>query len=133
MKIIQFIAASLLFGLLAKTTAYGQSKDSSSGINKKAYTFKATKFDSIRKINSSIGVLKNESIVKNYSFSVYNKTSKSNDVYLMSNDSSKYSKSKILIENNFRNNKIDSFNPTGAPNVQSGILMGMFNLLVKNK
>lgn len=133
MKPVQFIAACILLCFFAKPAAYGQSKDSLKVFSRKPYAFTATKFDSIRRISSSAGIYKNKAVTNDYSFSVYNKTTKNNDLYLLNNNSAQYSRSDILIENNFRNNKIDSFNPAGAPNVQSGMLMGVFNLLVKNK
>lgn len=64
-------------------------------------------------------------------FSIYNNVSQLNDNYNYINDSIKYNYSNKLIENDFRKNKIDSFNPNGAPNVTYGIISGIFNLLVK--
>ena len=64
-------------------------------------------------------------------FSIYNNVTQLNDNYNYTNDSIKYNYSTKLIENDFRKNKIDSFNPNGAANLTYGLISGIFSLLVK--
>jgi hypothetical protein len=57
-------------------------------------------------------------------FSVYNQNSKSNDIFIIKKDTSNFVKSTINFNNNFRNPKIDSFNPYGASDAKSGLIIG---------
>ena len=58
-------------------------------------------------------------------FSSYNETTKLNDSYLINNEEYVYTKSSMLLENNFRNLKIDSYNPYGVSNVKSALILGV--------
>jgi len=129
MKPINILATTIVV-LISISNIYSQSKDSLYKIKKAKYVFIPTNLDSIKKLNDALIWTKNGSL-KNNSFSIYNKASGTNDSYIINNDSMKYNKSILINENNFRNNKIDSFNPMGASNLQSGLLLGVFNLLLK--
>jgi hypothetical protein len=129
MKPINILATTILV-LISISNIYSQSKDSLYKIKKAKYVFIPTNLDSIKKLNDALIWTKNGSL-KNNSFSIYNKASGTNDLYIINTDSMKYNKSILINENNFRNNKIDSFNPMGASNLQSGVLLGVFNLLLK--
>lgn len=61
--------------------------------------------------------------------SVYNSFTKYNDVYFLQNDNYYYSNPRLLLENNWRSSKIDSFNPYGAPNLGSAIVLGLITVL----
>lgn len=123
-----FLGAIML--VMSSKNLYSQTNDTVSKFKKPKYSFVETNIDTIIKMNKSLKWTSKRA-VKTESFSIYNKTTKSNDFYILNADKSNYTKSDILIENNFRNNKIDSFNPSGASNIQSGVLMGMFNLFTK--
>ena len=67
---------------------------------------------------------------------VYNKHTGANDVYRLVGKSNtkgwqhkKSSSAIVLPENQFRRNKIDSFNPYGADSVPQALLVGAINLL----
>jgi hypothetical protein len=62
-------------------------------------------------------------------FSIYNKSSKLNDTYMLEDNKFIYKNSVYIYENNFRAMKKDSFNPGGARNLGSFLLNGFFNLL----
>lgn len=57
-------------------------------------------------------------------FSVYNQNSKLNDLFIIKKDTANLVKSTINFKNNFRNPKIDSFNPYGASDAKSGLIIG---------
>jgi hypothetical protein len=57
-------------------------------------------------------------------FSAYNQNSKQNDIFIIKKDTSHFVKSTINFNNNFRNPKIDSFNPYGASDAKSGLIIG---------
>ena len=64
------------------------------------------------------------------SFSTYNRNTKLNDIYLLSKDTLYYEKS-IYINSNQYIQK-DSFNPNGASNFGSGVIIGTLNTLFKS-
>ena len=112
-KILLFLAL-----LVLSTSIYAQSKDSLS-----------TKTNLFKKFNlnfKTINFSKNSLI-----FSSYNETTKLNDIYLINKGSYIYSKSSRIIENNFRRNKVDSFNPHGASNFGSAIILGLLGSILK--
>ena len=57
-------------------------------------------------------------------FSAYNQNSKLNDIFIIKKETSIFVKSTINFNNNFRNPKIDSFNPYGASDAKSGLIIG---------
>ncbi|QZK91010.1 hypothetical protein IQ05_00128 [Flavobacterium tiangeerense] len=57
-------------------------------------------------------------------FSAYNQNSKLNDIFIIKKDTSNFVKSTINFNNNLRNPKIDSFNPYGASDAKSGLIIG---------
>lgn len=57
-------------------------------------------------------------------FSIYNQNSKLNDIFIIKKDTTNFVKSTINFDNNFRNPKIDSFNPYGASDAKSGLIIG---------
>jgi len=109
------------------TSIYAQSKDS---LLTKTNLFKNFNFD----INANNYTLdfKNINFSKNnLIFSSYNEATKLNDVYLLGNDSFIYSKSNLIFENNFRGNKIDSYNPYGTDNIGSALIFGLIGSILK--
>ena len=64
------------------------------------------------------------------SFSTYNRNTKLNDIYLPLKDTLYYEKS-IYINSNQYIQK-DSFNPNGASNFGSGVIIGTLNTLFKS-
>lgn len=66
----------------------------------------------------------------NISFSEYNPTTGLNDNYSLINDEHVYTNSSFLFQNNIRGPKIDSFNPYGASNIQTSLVLGTFNKLL---
>lgn len=65
---------------------------------------------------------------------IYNKSTGMNDIFspiYQEDQLWRYEKkaSIILLENEFRGNKIDSFNPYGAESLEQGLLAGVLNLL----
>jgi hypothetical protein len=129
MKSIHTTVIFFILFLMSITEIHSQSKDSVPQVKKSKYFFIPTNLDSIKKLNNSLIWTKN--YTENKPFSIYNATSETNDLYFINADTIRYIKSNVMIENNFRNNKIDSFNPVGASNLQSGVLLGVFNLLLK--
>lgn len=107
--------------------AFSQSK-----IDTLCYNFKSDflnkkidlKFD-LPKFSSSF-LIKKETF-----FTIYNGVTQQNDNYIFEKGGLKYNYSNVIIENNFRGHKIDSFNPNGSSNITSGIISGFFNLLLK--
>lgn len=85
-----------------------------------------------------------ESPTKNYVFnfkligskpsqlSVYNSITKYNDIYFVQEDNYYNSNPKLVMENNWRSNKIDSLNPYGAPNLGSAIVFGVLDVLLES-
>lgn len=63
-------------------------------------------------------------------FSIYNHNTKLNDIYLHSKDTLYYEKS-IYINSNQYIQK-DSFNPNGASNFGSGVIIGTLNTIFKS-
>ncbi len=63
-------------------------------------------------------------------YSFFNATTGSNDFFMISDNSLKYSTSSLLSRNQFSPYKVDSFNPYGAKNLESGIVVGVINLLL---
>jgi hypothetical protein len=57
-------------------------------------------------------------------FSAYNQNSKLNDIFIIKKDTANFVKSTINFNNNFRSPKIDSFNPYGASDAKSGLIIG---------
>jgi hypothetical protein len=57
-------------------------------------------------------------------FTVYNQSTKLNDVFIIKNDTTILVKSINNFNNNYRNLKIDSFNPYGASDAKSGLIIG---------
>lgn len=113
--------------LIFSTSTYAQSKDS---LLTKTYLLKNYNFDF--KTNDYTLDFKTIDFSKNnLIFSSYNETTKLNDIYLLGNESFIYSKSSLKFENNFRGNKIDSFNPYGSPNIGSALILGFIGSILK--
>ncbi len=100
------------------TSIYAQSKDA---LLPKTNLFKSFNLD-FKHINFSENSLL---------FSSYNETTKLNDIYLLNNDSFIYSKSSLILENNFRGHKIDSYNPHGTSCITSSLILGLVNSILK--
>ena len=66
-------------------------------------------------------------------FSSYNKTTRLNDFSFIKNDSLVYVKSSVVLENNFRGGKVDSFNPYGVGDVRYALILGTINSILKKQ
>ena len=62
-------------------------------------------------------------------FSIYNRNTKLNDIYLHSKDTLYYEKSTYINSNQYIQK--DSFNPNGASNFGSGVIIGALNTVFK--
>lgn len=60
-------------------------------------------------------------------FNFYNKTSKFNDLYKIKRDTLYFQKSVFIPENQNFGMVSDSFNPSGAPDLISALVMGLLN------
>nr|WP_315145484.1 hypothetical protein [uncultured Flavobacterium sp.] len=65
--------------------------------------------------------------------SVYNPISKFNDVYYSKNGNYYPLSPRIVLENNLMGTKKDSFNPYGATNLGSAIVMGLITVLFEKQ
>ena len=63
-------------------------------------------------------------------FSIYNRNTKLNDFYLLSKDTLYYKKSIYINSNQYI--RKDSFNPNGASNFGSGLIIGTLNTVFKS-
>jgi len=63
------------------------------------------------------------------SFSRFNPVTGLNDTYIRYQEKYEYTSSSILLENQLRISKIDSFNPNGATDIKSALLTGVLNLI----
>jgi len=76
--------------------------------------------------------LKNINFPKNnLRLSLYNETTKLNDIYFISNDSLIYSKSRMRFGNYFGENEIDSYNPHGVDDICSAIIYGLIGTILR--
>jgi hypothetical protein len=108
----------IVFMLFSFSVLYSQTDS----IHKKSFKYLLvlkTKQDSIKPFIFSLNLNDNKDI-----FSVYNQSTKLNDVFIIKNDTTTLVKSIYNINNNYRNPKIDSFNPYGASDVKSGLIIG---------
>jgi hypothetical protein len=60
-------------------------------------------------------------------FSIYNRTTRLNDLYGARKATFYYRQSLIIRKNNVNSPKIDSFNPNGASDFGSAVLAGLIN------
>lgn len=63
------------------------------------------------------------------SFSRFNRVTGLNDTYIRYQEKYEYTSSSLLLENQFRISKIDSFNPNGATDFGNAIVNGVLNLI----
>lgn len=63
-----------------------------------------------------------------YDFSIFNRTTMLNDNFSVYKGQFEYKNSFLIPENMLFNSKIDSFNPNGASEFDSAVLMGFLNL-----
>lgn len=63
-------------------------------------------------------------------FSIYNKTTQLNDFYGVKKDTLYYRKSVMMPLNNYYSTHSDSFNPNGAPDFGSAVLVGLINTFI---
>ncbi|WP_179317913.1 hypothetical protein [Winogradskyella undariae] len=113
--------------LILSTSIYAQSKDS---LLTKTNLFKSFNFD-LKNNDYTINFKNIDFSKNNLLFSSYNESTKLNDIYLLNNDSYIYNKSSLIFENNFRGNKIDSFNLYGASNIGSALIFGLVGSILK--
>jgi hypothetical protein len=62
-------------------------------------------------------------------FTVYNRTTQLNDLYNVKKDTFYYQKSVFIPENHLFGTKTDSFNPGGAPDLGSALVLGLLNTI----
>jgi len=105
---------------------YAQSKDS---LNLKYKLSKNLKLDFLYN-DFTLNFKRIDFSKNNISFSEYNPTTGLNDNYSLINDEHVYTNSSFLFQNNIRGPKIDSFNPYGASNIQTSLVLGTFNKLL---
>jgi len=108
---------------------YAFSQTNDSVVAKKAinlYDF-SVKLDSLSKMKPNF----NDSFKANgvTSFSVYNRNTKLNDIYLQSKDSIYFVKTENF--NSYPSTPKDSFNPHGASNLGVGLIMGSIHAVFK--
>ncbi|WP_299682594.1 hypothetical protein [uncultured Dokdonia sp.] len=63
------------------------------------------------------------------SFSRFNRVTGLNDTYVRYKEKYEYTSSSILLENQFRISKIDSFNPNGSTSFGNAVVNGVLNLI----
>jgi len=119
---------SLLVIAFVSSTMYSQSKDSLFIKRPQSIYYS---FLDYNKTNYSLQFKKYNFTNNNYSFSIYNQTTKLNDLYSINNDLFFYSNSTKFMRNDFKSNKIDSFNPYGAPNFGNALVSGVLSSLFK--
>ncbi len=122
-KFITFLLCTVAFSLSA------QSLDSLQTTIKPIQNFNS-QFDGYQYASQFKNVINPKGKV---ALSSYNKTTGLNDVYFPQNDSLVYVKSNLVLENEYRGSKIDSFNPYGAPDVKYGLVLGVVYSFIKNK
>lgn len=105
--------------MLASAVLQSQNQNSS---NTQYLLFKNIEIDSLDTLYKPN--LKNI-FLKSRTFSTYNPNTNWNDHYTVTNQTYVYRKSSLLIENNFRQQKIDSYNPYGSPDVNSALILGV--------
>lgn len=115
----QFKTVLLIVAIVCSTLSYAQTNDS---IPSTFNFFKSLNFG-LNTTNYNFN-FKKIALKKNLSFSSYNPITKLNDTYLIIDGEYSYSKSNFLFENNFRAQKIDSYNPYGASNMSTALLLG---------
>ena len=69
----------------------------------------------------------------NNQLSVYNSFSKNNDNYILQQGEYYALSPKLVLDNNWRGNKVDSFNPYGAPTIGSALVLGFITVLFDKK
>ena len=71
--------------------------------------------------------------ITNNQLSVYNSFSKNNDNYILQQGEYYALSPKLVLDNNWRGNKVDSFNPYGAPTIVSAFVLGFITVLFDKK
>jgi hypothetical protein len=64
---------------------------------------------------------------------VYNFNSRSNDVYFLQNGTYVSTSPSVNLEDNWIVSRTDSFNPSGAPDFGSAVVMGLINVFFEEK
>ena len=85
-----------------------------------------------KKLKSFFIMSQNDVVIKKIDFkepkellSIYNPNTKLNDVFMIRKDTTNFVKSAINFNNNFRNPKIDSFNPYGTSDAKVGLIISI--------
>lgn len=110
---------SILFLFFLTSVLYSQT-DTLHKKDLKKFFILSQKNDTIKKFSLKFDFKDNSKEL----LSVYNQNTKLNDVFMIKKDTSNQVKSTINFNNNFRNPKIDSFNPYGASDAKSGLIIG---------
>ncbi|AUC76393.1 hypothetical protein [Olleya sp. Bg11-27] len=114
-----------IVAIICCTTLYGQT---TTPLHINQNVFKVLKFDftatSYTLDYKSVGHIPNT-----YQFFAYNPMTALTDRYSVNNGNFIYNTSNLVLENNFRANKIDSFNPYGVSNIGSALIFGVFGKL----
>ncbi|WP_194851658.1 hypothetical protein [Nonlabens antarcticus] len=121
------IITLLILGVALSMNA--QTSDSLQTTNKPTQNFNSV-FDGYK---YSLDLKNTVNAKSKLAFSSYNKTTRLNDFSFIKNDSLVYVKSNVVLENNFRGSKIDSFNPYGVVDVKYGILLGAIKSVLNSK
>ena len=116
---MKHIAPIFFFCILS----FSQTNDSTYNNKAKKLYFFAINTDSLTKTKSTFNYKFNTNYIA--LFSMYNRNSKLNDVYYISNDSIYNTKIVNFDFNQFVHK--DSFNPNGASNIGVGLIMGAIN------
>lgn len=130
MKLITYVFAFVLFGCL-QTTAFAQKITKQKNLPQ-ALSLSLPQFNiSSNGVGLRLGGFK---LHDPKVLTLYNRTSGINDIFspvYKDGQVIRYERrgSIILLENEFRTNKIDSFNPYGADSLGQGLLVGVLNLL----
>jgi hypothetical protein len=90
--------------------------NTASVINSTSFQFKGQKF-----------ILSPLKFIPEAEFTVYNKTTQLNDFYYVKKDTFYYQKSAFIPENHMFQPKLDSFNPSGASDLGSAVIIGIIN------
>lgn len=69
-------------------------------------------------------------VIPETDFTIYNKTTQLNDFYYVKRDTFHYQKSVFIQQNHLFQPKIDSFNPSGASDFGSAIVLGLINTFI---
>lgn len=115
---MRYIIPAFLFCLLS----FSQTNDTIYNKTKNLFAF-SFKIDSLSKLKPNLDY--NFKTTYTPLLSIYNRNTKLNDLYYLPKDSIYFAKS--VIYNTYQFTKQDSFNPYGANNLGTGLIIGSIN------